>query len=115
MTATIYQLRCFFSRFTDSPCDGRLDPCHLIPQQTIKDAGKKRGWNEDFTRIVLNDRRNIRTGCRQHHGLHDRKLDLRLTFPDYPVDTREFANEHGFVWDPVRSRFFAAAEGPRAA
>lgn len=93
------RLDCYWAQFADTPCDGRLDPCHIISQQTLKRLWKLAnprltsawhcpsaltGTNLD---ALLADRRNIVPGCRRHHAAADGYL---LDF-EIPESAREFA------------------------
>lgn len=92
---------CFFARFHPSPCDGRTDPAHLIPQQRLRQAGitdHDELWDE---RIIV-------PACRHHHSLFDRKF-LRLEQDRYPLSVFDYASEFGFFWGGERDGWLAEA------
>ncbi len=88
---------CFFRRFDHSPmCMGRIDPCHLIPKQRIKQAGQAQ---------YANDPRIIVPGCRRHHDRFDGRDAIHrlvLLYADYPDSVKEWAREHGWMYVGAR-------------
>jgi hypothetical protein len=98
---------CYFKRFDWGPCDGRVDPCHLIPKQRIKETYKRRGEVcPDLWVPAL-----IVPGCRHHHGIFDRKM-RKLRRRHFPATLLEWALAHGFYWDPERSEWRGRAAVP---
>ncbi|HEY4452355.1 MAG TPA: hypothetical protein VGN13_12270 [Solirubrobacteraceae bacterium] len=100
---------CFLARFTDTPCSGRLERCHLIARQTIKrEVQLPEGDERDF-REILWDPRVWVPGCVFHHGQLDMARKIRLARGDLPVGVEEFACEFGLVW--VLDRVFGPRKG----
>jgi hypothetical protein len=87
---------CFFAFLGWGPCrlrfDGRLDRCHLIEKQRLRQAGIENLWDE---RLWV-------PGCRHHHGLFDRKL-RPLSLADYPPKLLAFAEAEGFAFVDERT------------
>lgn len=83
--------RCWLAGRDGRSCDGRIDPAHLIPKQTLKRELRTKD------RGVIWDRRVIRPICRFHHGQLDNRA-LRLVRAEIPQETEEFAAEHGIGW-----------------
>src|SRR5438034_9821977 len=63
-------MTCWLARFSDKPCQGRMDPVHLISKQVLK---RKFGGVFDVW-----DHRIVVRACRYHHGQMD---NYRLSVP----------------------------------
>lgn len=127
--------RCFLEG--RGPCDGRIDPHHLIPQGRIKREYPRGVWrlatgelvkaNRQTTGpfgnvarvtlgMLLEDRRNLISVCRRHHDQLHWKRE-RIELPDLPAEAHEFARELGMMWSLERDyprrewRTFCPKEG----
>jgi len=92
---------CYWAQFSTEPCNGPVDPCHVLPQRLLKrlhaNANPRlpTAWHcpsaltgTDLD-ALLADRRNIVDGCRHHHAQADNfGLDYEI-----PESAREFAAE----------------------
>jgi hypothetical protein len=86
---------CFFSPYSEHPCDGPRDRCHLIPKQRIKREWRSLGA-EDLKKLVWH--RSVWVwGCRRHHGDFDNKA-LRVPRSRVPAVTWSFAEQFGLTW-----------------
>lgn len=90
---------CWLAQFDDRACEGRMDPAHLIPKQTLKKARCE---------VDLWDERLWVPACRFHHGQWD---NHRFVVPreSLPVDFVGLVGELGLDWYLDR-RFPATAE-----
>ncbi len=81
---------CWFARFTDTPCSGRLRKCHLIDKPVLKRAGldpyDERAWVWGCGGLSF--------GNEGHHGEFDSR---RLSVPrgELPACVEELAAELG--------------------
>lgn len=84
--------RCWLAQFAPvnlGACDGRLDPCHLIPAQLLRrELGDGTIGFEDLTV----------PGCRRHHGLFDVSKRIRVPRERLPGRVERFAEEAGLTW-----------------
>jgi len=95
---------------TLNACEGRRDPCHLIPQRLLKrefphgtffvEAGRvgtalKVEHGGRLLDDLLHDPRIIVEGCRRHHHLLDVAKKLRIPRKNLPAGVEEFAQELG--------------------
>jgi hypothetical protein len=87
---------CWLQQFSLAPCDGPMDPAHLVPKQRLRNAGinPEDRW----------DRRAIVAACRAHHHLFDNGF-IKLSLTDYPESFIDYATEHGLTWDPSRRQW----------
>lgn len=81
---------CFFAPFSEAPCDGPTDPCHLIAKQRLK-----REVSTD-PRLVWHPSLWV-YGCRRHHGDFDNRV-LRVPREALPVAVEEAAVILGMGW-----------------
>jgi hypothetical protein len=101
-------------RFAPAPdlreCEGRRDPCHLIPRRLLRTEfpegayfdgsywrpalGPTKGEYRALE-LLLRDSRIIVEGCRRHHRLLDEAKKLRLPRAALPASAEEFAAELG--------------------
>lgn len=80
-------MTCWFARFFDDPCDGRVDLCHVgLQKQTLRQAG--------LTEEQVWDPRIWRYGCRHHHE-RSHWPSFRLTREQLPESVEQFADDHG--------------------
>lgn len=82
---------CWFKRTLPNvgPCDGRMDPCHLIKAQVVRrEVGTEHIW----------DPRLIVPGCRRHHSMLDHSRQLRIPRALLPSAVEEFAEEFELVY-----------------
>lgn len=104
---------CYFQGFTDTPCYGRLDRCHFIPQRVLRREHRLANprvppaWFKPSKltgtdiHTILRDERNTRPGCRSHHHKAD-QLFLQYLFPN---SVKDFAADYGL------ERFIEKEEG----
>jgi hypothetical protein len=86
---------CWFVRFADTPCDGRLVRCHLISRQQLRRAG--------YPELVEDPRTWVPgcggpTGIGGHHGQLDFSRTLRVPLFALPTATLLLAEEIGLDW-----------------
>ena len=74
---------CWLARYSDRPCDGRLDRAHFIPKQTLK---REVSDNAEFIWHPM----IWRYACRRHHNDLDFG-NLRLTREQIPASVETFA------------------------
>lgn len=91
---------CYFGRFTDTDCNGRMDRCHILPQRTIKrlhaNANPRlpTAWfcpsalTGTDLQALLDDPRNQVVSCRHHHDQADSPFGFDYEIPE---SAREFA------------------------
>ena len=84
--------RCWLASFSDKPCDGRMDPVHLIPQMVMK---RRYGITDEE---VLWDPRIVVAGCRDHHHKFDNGF-LQVPLSAVPVETQAFADELAYSFE----------------
>lgn len=96
-------------------CEGRTDPCHLVPQQKIKQRFPHgavkvlaewlpilRGTTPDASRATMTAHEICKLtaiivpGCRRHHKLMDESRKLRIPREALPESVEQFASEFGF-------------------
>jgi hypothetical protein len=84
---------CWLQQFSLAPCDGPMDPAHLVPKQRLRNAGinPEDRW----------DRRAIVPACRRHHHLFDQKF-MRIPLEEYPSEFIDYCTEHGLYWNGQR-------------
>lgn len=94
---------CWLAPFDDRVSEGRMDPAHLIPKQTLKKAKVE---------VDLWDERLWVPACRFHHGQFD---NYRLTVPpeSLPESLIALCEELGLDW--YLSRRFGVPEREAAA
>lgn len=91
---------CWLQQFSESPCDGPIDKCHLIPKQRIKRELRSRYPNiddEGLRAAVWHDSMWV-YGCRKHHGELDVSRTLRIPRDSLLVKTRVVAEMLGLGW-----------------
>lgn len=122
---------CFLAQFSETPCDGQLVRCHLLPRRELKKLWKlvhestyataeQVAALEPFLtfRDLSEDERTWVPGCggpvglSGHHGELDHSRTLRVPRDRLPAGVEEIARELGFVW--YLDREFGLA-GERAA
>jgi hypothetical protein len=81
--------RCWLASFSETPCDGRMDPVHLVGQQVMK---VRYGITDEE---VIWDKRNIVAGCRDHHHKFDNGF-LRVPVSAVTSEQQAFADELGY-------------------
>lgn len=94
---------CYFARFADDPCWGRIDPAHFIAQRILRREHRLANprvppaWfrpskltGTDIHEI-LRDERNVRPSCRSHHH----KADSYFLQFDPPESVHDFAADYG--------------------
>src|SRR5438128_1186852 len=84
--------RCWLRQFAPPElreCDGRLDPCHLIPKQLLRrELGDGTVGFEDL----------IVPGCRKHHRLLDEARRIKIPRKRLPARVEWFAEQAGLAW-----------------
>jgi hypothetical protein len=83
---------CWLAQFApDVPCDGRMDPVHLIRKQVIRREVSR-------SRAVLWTPAVLKPGCRRHHTMLDQSKTLRIPSSALPGETEAWALENGLEW-----------------
>lgn len=73
------------------PCDGALDPHHVIPKQRLK---QRHGLSPAQRRELAWDARNGVPVCRRHHELLTNRV-MRLPHEVVPGEVFAFAHDYG--------------------
>lgn len=97
---------CYFAQFSDEPCNGTMDPCHILPRRLLKrlhanaNPRTPTAWHcpsaltgTDLDELLA-DRRNIVAGCRHHHAQVDSPFGFDFEIPE---SAYEFAEEFGLL------------------
>jgi hypothetical protein len=88
-------MNCWLKQFADTPCDGQLVRCHLIPRQLLTREGHS---------DLITDRRTWVPGCGGptgiggHHGELDTSRKLRIPLWRIPTETLLLLEEIGLGW-----------------
>jgi hypothetical protein len=79
-------MTCWLAQFSSKPCDGRMDPAHLLSKQLLRRKGIEWAWDVRFWVPA----------CRYHHGQFD---NYRLTVPreSIPASLESLCEELGLV------------------
>lgn len=72
----------------DTPCEGRLERAHLIPQQLMKREGLRDHVTDPATWVPA---------CRRHHTMLDVSRTIRVPWDNLPEATIVFAADHGLM------------------
>lgn len=95
-------MTCWLAQFSDEPCDGVEDLCHLIPKQLIKReiVGGFGGplWPATLASRVVWHPSVYVPGCRHHHGMLDDARTLRIPREAIPAQTERFAAAFGLTY-----------------
>lgn len=93
----VAEVCCWLAQFAPAvPCEGRMDPAHLVEQQRLKKEGH---------RELCPDPRTWRPACRRHHDLFDH-YDKRMRVPRsaIPDELVKLMWDIGMVWALARDR-----------
>jgi hypothetical protein len=86
---------CFFAPFSDKPCEGRLDRCHLVSRSRLR--RETRGQDPELVDRLLWHPALWVWGCRRHHQAFDGRM-LRLRRGDLPAGLEGAAETLGLSW-----------------
>jgi hypothetical protein len=100
---------CWLAQFSDTPCDGALVRCHLIPRQRLKKswADIRHRWTGTLQELI-DDRRTWVPACGGpmgvggHHGELDFSRKLRIPIWRLPTETLLLVEAIGLDWWVVR-------------
>lgn len=82
-------MTCYLAEFSGAPCEGRMDRCHLIPQQLLRREKLGHECPNPATWVPA---------CRKHHKMLDESRKLRVPFHKLPVALMAFCAEHELSW-----------------
>ncbi len=86
---------CWLAQFSDKPCEGRMDPAHLL--------AKNRMRQEHVPEEAIWDPRVWVPACRTHHAALDTARTLRVPRERLPEGLERFVEEYGLEWLLSRS------------
>lgn len=86
---------CWFAAFSEKPCDGPMDKCHLIPRQRLRKEIAKS--DAILASTLLWHPALWVYGCRRHHGDFDNRA-LRVARASVPEVVEMAAAELGMGW-----------------
>lgn len=75
---------CWFNELWPHPCDGPMDPCHLLDAQYLRHQAELAGLEPDDLYALVYDPRNGIPGCRSYHHRFDNGF-IRIYQPQLPA------------------------------
>jgi hypothetical protein len=96
---------CWLAQFSDTPCEGRLVRCHVVPRQHLVREWRtiRPHWDGSLPDLIA-DRRTWVPGCGGltgvggHHGELDFSRKLRIPLHRLPPESLMLLEQIGLDW-----------------